>query len=822
MLAVFLGLNLSSVLSVMSVKPVTAEENRWWSLVTPEKLSVPVNDNASSAWSKNPIDAFIYEKLQSIHLPVSARASRHTLIRRMTLDLTGLPPSVEHVEAFVNDPQETLVAVEHLLDRLLASKHYGERWAQHWLDVFRWAETVGFETNAERRDAWHYRDWVIASLNQDKPYDQFIFDQLAGDTNGNDAALGFLVAGPANLPGQIGRDEEAMRGARQDELDEVIRTVGQTLFGMTFGCARCHDHKFDPIKLTDYYSMQAIFSGLEYGSRRLRGQTNDDWGEMIPGLQSELASLHQSLAGLRKQHQLRLPLTPVQSETFKPVGTTAVRMTIHATDRQSAASLYEFEIWAGGQNVALASNGGTASASSFALENQTRHFENLIDGSIDRRQAFAWVADQKGEAWIQIDLPGSREVDRIVWHNGSSVPADYVIELLVTGESGQTDWQRVADTKDRQPRINDLRAPEDVRLKGMSKKEIQALMKVIASVRAKQRDFDRRKAGPQVYAASFDAQPDPTYALDRGDAMRRLKQVSSGMPQAMGPYGLAADAKEVDRRIALANHLTQPNHPLTARVIVNRLWQGHFGVGLVETSSDFGKMGAAPSHPELLDWLAREMIDHGWSIKYMHRLIMRSQTYQQGSRPTPEGLKADSQSRLLWRYPPRRLEAEAIRDSILSVSGRLNLKMGGKGFNLFKQRGGLADYQPIEKFDQSGWRRMIYAHKVRMQGVDVFGAFDCPDFGQMKPKRTRSITPLQSLGLFNSVFVNRQATFLSERLQAEAGQDFGSQIELLFRLAYARLADPDEKQQLMKLAELHGMTQVCRVIFNTSEFIYLQ
>ncbi|MCH8217511.1 MAG: DUF1553 domain-containing protein, partial [Planctomycetes bacterium] len=244
--------------------------------------------------------------------------------------------------------------------------------------------------------------------------------------------------------------------------------------------------------------------------------------------------------------------------------------------------------------------------------------------------------------------------------------------------------------------------------------------------------------------------------------------------------------------------------------------------GLVETSSDFGKMGAAPSHPELLDWLAREMIDHGWSMKYMHRLIIGSQTYQQASRPTPEGLKADSQSRLLWRYPPRRLEAEAIRDSILSVSGRLNLRMRGKGFNLFKQRGGLADYQPIEKFDQSGWRRMIYAHKVRMQGVDVFGAFDCPDFGQMKPKRTRSITPLQSLGLFNSVFVNRQATFLSERLQAEAGQDFGSQIELLFRLAYARLADPDEKQQLMKLAELHGMTQVCRVIFNTSEFIYLQ
>ncbi|HIA17730.1 MAG TPA: DUF1549 domain-containing protein, partial [Dehalococcoidia bacterium] len=257
-------------------------------------LLVPAATGAEKHWSLRPmqhaaapenvhsIDFFIDQKLREKKLSFSVEADRVTLLRRVTLDLTGLPPTPKMVQAFTKDKRSTDRVFAEVVDQLLASPRHGERWAQHWLDVIRWAETVGFETNAERTNAWHYRDWVIAALNADLPYDKFIRDQLVGDITGADAALGFLVSGPANLPGQIGRDEEAMRSARQDELDEVIRTVAQGLLGLTIGCARCHDHKFDPILQRDYYSMQAIFAGLRYGNRRLRGKQNDQWKSRVP------------------------------------------------------------------------------------------------------------------------------------------------------------------------------------------------------------------------------------------------------------------------------------------------------------------------------------------------------------------------------------------------------------------------------------------------------------------------------------------------------------------------------------------------------------
>jgi hypothetical protein len=257
-------------------------------------------------------------------------------------------------------------------------------------------------------------------------------------------------------------------------------------------------------------------------------------------------------------------------------------------------------------------------------------------------------------------------------------------------------------------------------------------------------------------------------------------------------------------------------------VLVNRVWQNHFGTGLVDTPSDFGKMGTAPTHPELLDWLALEFVRQGWSLKKLHRLIVTSRTYRQASRPKPEALRVDADARLLWRFPPRRLEAEAIRDGMLSVSGKLNLKMRGRGFDFFNQRGGLSDYVPKQTFDANGWRRMIYAHKVRMQAVDIFGAFDCPDAGQMKPRRTRSITPVQSLSLLNSPFANRQAAFFAERVKREAGEDAAAQIDLAFRLACARPPKPSEQQALQRLAKQHGFGQACRVLFNSSAFLYLQ
>ncbi|MDA7916453.1 DUF1549 domain-containing protein, partial [Verrucomicrobia bacterium] len=360
------------------------------------------------------LDSFIDAKLAEKGLHRSTPAPPATWLRRVSLDLTGLPPTPEEAAEFLQNP-DSIAAVE----RLLASPRYGERWAQHWLDVIRWAETVGFETNKERQNAWPYRDWVIDSLNADKPYDQFLFEQIAGDTVGEDAALGFLVAGPANLAGQVGRDEAAMRGARQDELDEVVRTVGQAFFGLTIGCARCHDHKFDPILERDYYSLQAVFAGLSYGSRRLRGPENDKWTSQLPTARKKVSTLRAKLETHQQAHGLRPPLDTVHTEDFPPVSASAIRMRIEATVRGGPASLYEFEVHSvEGSNVALATAGATPSASSFALANQSRHFDNLVDGSIDKRQSYPWVAVENGPAWFQIDFKKAAMINRVVLHRG--------------------------------------------------------------------------------------------------------------------------------------------------------------------------------------------------------------------------------------------------------------------------------------------------------------------------------------------------------------------------------------------------------------------
>ena len=792
---------------------LTAETH--WSLQPMKKTAI--------ADKGHPIDFFIGQKLEQERLGFSPPAHWTTLLRRVCLDLTGLPPSLALTQAFANDPRETAVVYAETVDQLLASPRYGERWAQHWLDVIRWAETVGFETNAERTQAWPYRDWVISALNHDMPYDRFILEQIAGDTVGIDAALGFLLAGPANLAGQIGRDEQAMRSARQDELDEVIRTVSQSLLGLTVGCARCHNHKFDPIHQNDYYGMQAIFAGLQYGHRRLRGQQNDAWTAQVKPTAKKLAALRGQLAAQRLKHGLRPALETIHTEHFQPVLAQSIRMKIKATGDGQPASLYEFEVWSTDQqNVALASNRAQPSASSFALANQSRHFENLTDGLTDNRQSDPWVAKAVGPAWIRVDLAQVAIIERIVWHRGPSMLADCEIEVLPPGEPTRVEWQRLAHTEDRLPRLDDIRPATDVSLKSLSPAQTENLLLLIATVRDQTTELARLSAGPQVYAASFGAEPPPTWLLRRGNPMQRQEEVAPAIPALLGEIGLQPGSAEPNRRLELVKHLTHRHHPLTARVLVNRIWQHHFGTGLVSTPSDLGRMGESPSHPRLLDWLALEFIAQGWSLKKLHRLIVNSRTYQQSSRPRSQALQVDAETRLLWRFPPRRLEAEAIRDSILFVNAKLNLKMGGPGFDFFNQRGGLSDYSDRETFEEDGWRRMIYAHKVRMQAVDIFGAFDCPDAGQMSPRRSRSITPLQALSLMNSPFVNRQAGFLAQRVKAEGGDNSPAQIDYAFRLVYARAPEKSEKKALLHLAGQHGLEQVCRVLFNSSEFVFIQ
>lgn len=549
----------------------------------------------------NAIDRFITNRQSEQGLELSLPASRRTLIRRLTFDLLGLPPTPEQQQAFVDDQSPDAYA--KLVDRLLSSPHYGERWGQHWLDVVRYADTHGFEVNTPRENAWPYRDYVIRAFNEDKPYDRFLQEQIAGDAWGVNAATGFLVAAPVLLPGQIGKDEESKRLARQDSLDEIIVGTSGTFLGLTMGCARCHDHKFDPIAQRDYYAFQAFFAGVQYGDR------------------------------------------PLQTEKKKA------------------------------------------------------------------------------------------------------------------------------------------------------------------------------KNKPQmVYAGKF-RKPDETFLLRRGDPEQRVEPVEPAVPAFFQKLELAPETSEQDRRLKLARWITSPNNPLTARVMVNRIWQFHFGRGIVTTSSDFGVNGQRPSHPRLLDWLVGEFRRSGWSVKHIHRLIVHSRTYRQQSTIPIEARGRDD--RWWWRFPSRRLEAEAIRDSLLLVSGELNPMMGGSGFNFFKTRGGLTGFPPVTDFGSNEKRRMVYAHKIRMESVPVFGAFDCPDAGQPTPKRSQSTTPAQALNLFNSPFVLERANQLAKRLKSMHPGNIEKQMKSAYRLSLGREPQPMESVASRAIVEEHGLGTLCRVLFNTNEFLFL-
>jgi len=557
-------------------------------------------------WPRNAIDHFILAALEQAGLEPAPATAPEAWLRRVTFNLTGLPPDPEEITTFLDElrraPRDDS-PYERAVDRLLSSPRYGERWARHWLDVVRYADTHGFEVNTERPHAWPYRDYVIAAFNRDVPYQQFVREQIAGDALGEDPATGFLVTASVLLPGQIGADEASKRLARQDAIDEIVVNIGQTFLGLSVGCARCHDHKSDPISQRDYYSMQSFVAGVEYVDRELTG------------------------------------------------------------------------------------------------------------------------ADAEGRP----------------------------VKVVFGG----------------------FRAPDAIRL------------------------------------------------LARGNPEQPREEVAPAVPEALGSLTLPMDAEEKRRRLALADWIADPRNPLTARVMVNRIWQGHFGVGIVETASDFGRSGMPPSHPELLDWLATEFMRAGWSVKHLQRLIVLTSTYRQSTRFDPAAAARDADARLLWRYPPRRLEGEEIRDAMLASSGRLDLAMGGPGFNLFDQRGGLSGFVPVESFEGEGLRRMIYAHQVRRERDPVFGAFDIPDGGQSAARRRESTTPFQALNLFNSRFTLDESEALAKRVLIDVGDDSFRQIRHAWLLVLNREPTPVEQEDAKRTIENYGLPTLCRVLFNSNEFLFI-
>lgn len=927
------------------------------------------------------IDTLVEAKLRENGLSRSPPATPIEWLRRVTYGLTGLPPTREETDTFTRGLQHNPIietAYAEVVDRLLASPRHGERWAQHWLDVVRFADTHGFEVNTERPNAWPYRDYVIRALNEDTPYDQFIREQLVGDGMGVDPATGFLVTASVLLPGQIGKDAESIRLARQDALDEIVNNIGQTFLGLSIGCARCHDHKFDPLTSIDYYAMQAMVAGVEYDDREWRSEETSNKKRRAEKLQAEAAVLQRSIDEFapiaRPNSAPRVVRSDKHTIDFEKQPARFVRFEILDANLHSSLGLIEpcideFEIYSDEEaegNLALASKGCSVTASGstesgshqarfvndgivgndsswmsnakghgwlqFELPNEfkiarvawsrdrTGKFDdrtptayriqlgespekirtvvellperpavdrkrihdripttptqrvrltieatNSLEPCIDEIEIFnlkgenvalrsagakaitsgdtlvpgvhdpsyvhdgivgndrSWLGNENGRGWVELEFAEPEEIGSIVWSRDRSgilvdrLPIEYTIEVeTVSG------WNRVADSTDRRPWrsgvdlgpafITTTLDPKDAKRANELTKERSRLD---ALVQALERD-------QYVFAGKFRT-PDDIHWLNRGDPEQPRDLVKPSVPVFLGSVQLPATSSDQERRRALAEWITEDSNVLTARVLVNRVWQGHFGTGLVDTPSDFGRNGSKPTHPELLDWLAHNFQREGWSLKKLHREIVLSETYRQSSSNVggEEAMFKDADARLLWRFPGRRLDAEEIRDSMLAMTGELRSEMYGRGFSLFDQRGGLSGFKPVETFSSEGMKRTIYAHKVRRERDAIFGAFDCPDAGQSTAKRRESTTPVQALNLFNSTFTLDRAKAFAKRIQVECSKDIREQIRVAYNIALQREPTAIELTTAEEVVQAHGLEPLCRALFNCNEVIFV-
>ena len=703
-------------------RPITPEERGFWAFQLPRRVAAP--RVTLQGWGVNPIDAFLLAKMKAKGIKPSPRADLRTLIRRAYLDLTGLPPSPEEVEAFVKDAAPG--AWERLVDRLLASPHYGERWARHWLDLARFADSGGFEFDVDRPDAWRYRDYVVKAFNDDKPYDQFIREQLAGDEYTPDSqdamiATGFLRLGPEGGGG-------GERG-RQDALDDLITTTSLTFLGMTVGCARCHDHKFDPIPQKDFYRIQAIFAPTRPVSYPLAS------ADVIAANRAET----QRIDGLQR------PLRKAKDELEAP------------------------------------------------------YLKVLVEEAVSR-------------------LP---EYMQIAWRT----PA----EQRTPGQRlnvGQIKKTLEDDTLSQKLTEKDIVAR-------MSADDTRKHQELIEKIRA----LDRQKPKPFPTARAIGesgSKPGATYFLHRGVPDAKGPVVTPGVLSVINEtdYEFPApppNAKSSYRRRGLAEWLVGRQNPLTARVMVNRIWQHHFGEGIVRTPSNFGKLGEPPTHPDLLDWLAVEFIDRGWSLKQMHRLMMTSQAYQMASNDIAANVAIDPENKLLWRMPRLRLEAEIIRDQILAVAGKLDRTMGGPAVypyidpKLF-QSSTKRTWPGKPDDDPSTWRRSLYVYSKRSIRYPLFETFDQPNLINSCERRNRSTIAPQALLLMNNNFVITEAKYFAERLRREAGDNARAQVEQAYRLALGRAPTAFERAKTVEFIQSgpNSLTEFCQALFNLNEFVYRQ
>lgn len=723
-------------------------KSEWWSFQPVIRPCVP--QVSPGDWVRNEVDHFILETLQREGLTPSAAADRRTLIRRVTYDLIGLPPTPEETAAFLGD--DSAGAYERLVDRLLASPRYGERWARHWLDTVHFGETHGYDKDKTRPNAWPYRDYVIRSFNQDKPYSRFVEEQIAGDILYPDdpdgvLALGFLAAGPWDFVGHVELPESKTDGliARYNDRDDMIMTTMSTFQSLTVHCARCHDHKFDPIPQEEYYGLQAVFAGIDRADR---------WFD------------HDPVAFVKRKKLL------AEKQELS-----ARQETLQARVVQASPALFQL---IEARQVELNKQLGALSKSS--SQDSPGNGERLPS------------RDPAEEARLAARRSALQE------------------ELQQLGAERQTLVDRLVDQTTR-----------------LELAEVESRLTAVAAGLA------QLLAPGKVYAATPDfspsgnfkppGQPRPVHVLRRGEVKQPLHLARAGalscVPGLEPVFVLKDPAAEGERRAALARWITASTNMLTRRSIVNRIWQYHFGRGIVETANDFGHMGARPTHPELLDWLAFWFVDEGESLKKLHRLLVTSATYRQGSTDRADGARVDADNRYLWRMNRSRLDAESLRDAMLFIAGRLDFTMGGPSvqqFHFKDDHSPVYDYSRFDVGSPAATRRSVYRFIVRSVPDPFMETMDCPDPSLLAPRRGTTVTALQALALLNDPWVLQQAEAWAGRL-ASSTSDLSAQVVAACELALNRPPQPREAVRLLAYAREHGTTNLCRVLLNTSEFI---
>ncbi len=895
--------------SEIVIREKSKADASWWSLqplsvdfrsVISEKLDDTVSqlDLDADAAVKVNIDDFIRAKLDEHQLTPSHQADRRTLIRRLSFDLHGLPPTPEAIEAFVNDTDP--LAYKKLVDQLLESPHYGERFAQHWLDVAHYADTHGFERDMRRDNAWRYRDYVIRSLNEDIPYDRFLQEQIAGDVLWPDdeqalIATGFLAAGPWDFVGQVEtKSPELRRAARSLDLDDMLTQVMTATMAITINCARCHNHKLDPISQQEYYQLQAVFAGVRRDDRVVSDVLQSKYEETKTLLTSKRNEIDFKISRLEGTG---LNLSDIVGGG-DGVGTGTYRSAIDPRSAQVQArdfgklgnvvtnkfspSAFEFvdgvfipDGQDGTSQIPISSTGlaitGLPKTSGDAWDMirngpvASQHSTEL--GGIDFIKDGHSLLGLHANAGITFDVAAMRN-----HMNGDQVSLRFTAKLGYFGAVGgydaeawvYVDGQRIAHfphlKRDAGLQNLDIELPPSSRFltlvatdggNGFSMDQIgfgDPIIRLsepaeltssdqtqLAELRLQRLDviakIDSLGPPPRFYGVVAESVVPEVRVLTRGDP-------ESPTGDALGPTALGAlamldqelgtiESPAGERRAALASWITRPDNPLTPRVIVNRLWHWHFGVGLVDTPSDFGFGGGQPSHPKLLDWLAGELVRNKWSLKALHRLIVNSEAYQQTSYRNDEtenqaARQIDSDNRLLWRQNPRRIEAESIRDAVLSVSGKLNLARGGPGFEDFQYQEAYAPiYTYITADKPALWRRSVYRFIVRTTPNAFLTTLDCPDPANLTPKRMTTTTPLQSLALYNNNFMLHQAQYFTEHIEQEVGSDMQLQIIRAFKLAIGRRPTDDESQLAGDFVHRQGLFALCRSIFSSNEFVYV-